>query len=576
VNHLRKKRPQSPDSRDKCVGPPPDDAYIGSLSGADYIGQLVFIGLWTLDARGPTATGTNLLERFKSNLTTIEKKHRAISILCRVEGHDLGTLIQDPVAFNEMWQRIVRFEASLRPRNLVTYEKYVGQLIVRWQAYRQHSEWTDNAVYKWARPRFGDVYRLHEVLWVSEAEIDVEFADFRRHLPAEKLRSYDKTLLEKVCGNFISSHAVVEDNDAARAFVVEINATATSRRKYPDAWIEDAVQAVYAELADHRDDPWEGYCYDVPLRAWVLRAVKNRLEDMRRNGRRAGVLDPDRAQAPPGPEPERPPQKGTSSGWAVADIRGSFPLREYLSLVLTWFEDPRLPLEVGRALIRSIEEGKGNQDPPAEHSAQLGINGTNYAGIRRKIRQGLAVITYMRHCVPKGAPDDPEDASVFKKLRGHPGYSETEESRLHRIAALARVTRDEDSIAWAVLARKMVPGTLPPAADLAAWGAITIEAAFETARLLSFHPGDMKAGLNRLTRAIGWIGDDQHRSQLIACSKTARRVDCGDLVGPCWHVAVLTPKTVNQAVSLLNVEQPAQVQWVCESIRAMREGVIVQ
>ena len=107
-----------------------------------------------------------------------------------------------------------------------------------------------------------------------------------------------------------------------------------------------------------------------------------------------------------------------------------------------------------------LDETRGDDDGGDDRLAEYvemrtgeRVNKSTLAGTRRKLRQRLEVLRYVRDRVPEGDPDTPGDAAVLAHIKTKYGIAAEDIPTLRGLAGLARACPSPKSFHWARLAR---------------------------------------------------------------------------------------------------------------------------
>jgi DNA-directed RNA polymerase specialized sigma24 family protein len=463
---------------------------------------------------------------------------------------DSGDLANDAGRFHEYAALAARFLDAIAPRSPATLLHQPKQLRERALWFSSLTDQPDSGVVERAELQLQDKLGYGE----SEARTLV----WRLGVP--RLRTIPPELLKTIAVNDRKWRPLVEVLTGARATSPELDAElqhllgqlcSVVRRLWQTSdpgRIEDAVQDALAAAVESLRDPGRGYSFEGDFLAWLISAVLNRLRNHSR--RPTGQPIPANLAARPTHSPE-------------TDV---FPLLEewrarYL-LVETFFkgESVRRVKAIFEWMLLHAEEDV--EEPDDSRLAQYiemrtgeEVNKVTLAGTRRRLRQRLEALRYMRDLVTRGAPDSQGDIALLAHITAKFGLAKPDVSTIRALGGLARACPSPRCLHWARLLRCLVIGREDSLADIR-----------QEAEKQNPATGPARG---RLSRAL------QRQQQIHELRTWATAQHVVFLLAPCLCLVILYGRAGDEAVGYLKPGSSAEASGIQQMMSELAREISV-
>ena len=361
-------------------------------------------------------------------------------------------------------------------------------------------------------------------------------------LPIERLSTYPDDLLFVVAGHF-------EDwNDRVRGlgggmdasspgdlrldeFLNRITRIVRSRAYHRDSKddVEDALQAVLAELIEQAHQGEILYTYEGRFDGWLIRAAVTKLRSFSRRE-----------------DHESPPETVPGEAGRVLDsVERLRSFRDYFLLAESTFLNPQVRRIWKELLLQALEAsdlssatdlGLRIAESDEVLAAKLGLGVANLRTIRRRIRQRMGAIRFVREVVPgRAAVDLHGDVSMLEWVKERWGCESGAESTLRLLAALARASTDESTLGWALYARALIETRV---------GNPTWRATAEEMIRASGRPDE-----TRMAEANNWHSETRRQQKLVALRRPEREIRF--FLTPVWMLTVWFRADLDRVLAVL-------------------------
>jgi hypothetical protein len=526
--------------------------------------QLMLVALWTLQAED-LKDWLDAGDPPESELRAVLPRLQAIEFLAR--GRSIEWLA--------VWTRVRyfaaildQFEAAIAPRPLHAVLEDVSEAKARLSYFRLHRNSREDTLRKHTRPMLAP-------LGLSPAAIDELF----EAIPIRRLRTYHPDLLLRVAGRWhiwsplvrVVRGADHQDTDAQARLRTEVIArvkhSLQKRCKARSQDIEDAVQdALLSEIAGQREGKFKdgaGYTYEVDYPNWLVTIALHKLWRTGRHRARELELDPSRLLAPTRPVEDRKRNLEWKSRFLLATSFFQVKAQGHVSDLFSWAienssDSARLKRDervFDSAFAEMIRKKTGKKIPLKTISTW-----------RYRFLQRLEVLRYLRDCPPAVAATR-GDETVLAYIDENGGYTAVDMPTLRHLAAFARAAGAEQTLAWPLLARRLMDTnqfTVPQAsADLIELLHASAVPEAEIAR--------------RLAVALAWEPTKPARKHWTALRNPTRAVGLYFLLSPCWLLTVLQDQDfAHIAHRLVPVEDglaehvPEQIERIVKALSGAR------
>ncbi len=375
-----------------------------------------------------------------------------IEALAANAGLALEELVQNDSHYNECVAMADAFKKDIAPTRLGTLQHNPRSFMDRVRAFWNNRGVPDEKLLR----RFDQL-----VLASAPPALIPELREYiRRKFRPSLIATYAQPQIEQIADNLLTWYPVVrflatrtcqtmsiqKAEQELASLLGKISKTLQARWSCgAGEWTADAaVSEAVLRVLEHWEDPDGGYRYAGPLPHWIAAVAENIL--------RSNCNTPQPPSAPPAPEPEDDMERLTMIRERYQLVETFFQVKAQSRVKVIWKD---LVLHMWKNGDISDEE----MERELESAPNITISPSDLYTPRRRLRQRMtALVAGLRAT----SPEPPGDMAVLEKVAQETGWDKTDLPTLRHLAALGRAARDEETLAWAFLARVLVDTKLEP------------------------------------------------------------------------------------------------------------------